>query len=165
MHLDSCAYVMSEEYKTRGCRFVCLFRPRGKKAKNCMYTNGFFLWMDVVFLGWFVGSGPKEKNKKIVPNAFSKWLKVLLREREVLKLGLPESSFVCFFAFSGRKSNKGQYVVTYFWVVGKAVDWPTITNDLVTELFWHVWGSCKRPYDNKSVSSFLIASFLWSLQS
>jgi hypothetical protein len=36
------------------------------------------------------------------------------REREVLKLGLPESSFVCFFAFSGRKSNKGQYVVTYF---------------------------------------------------
>jgi hypothetical protein len=49
-------------------------------------------------------------------------------------------------------------------LLGRQFHWPTITNDLVTELFWHVWGSCKRPYDNKSVSSLLLASFLSSLQ-
>jgi hypothetical protein len=163
MHLGSCAYVMSKEYKTRGCRFVCLFRSRGKKIKE-LYVHTWVFSLNGCSFFWLICLFRSQRKKqKIVPKMVVGLERE--REREVLKLGLTKSSFVYFFCLFRKEIQQGS-MLSHTWSCWEAswlahhYQWSGYRT-----LLWHVWGPAKGHMTIKVFPHFqLLVFFLWSLQ-
>jgi hypothetical protein len=100
--------------------FVCLFvQVLGKKNKEFYVHTWVSSLNGCSFFGWFFCSGPKEKNKKLYLRFSQNGCRFFWeREREVLKLGLPKSSFVCFLPFQEGNPTRVN-VVTYFELLAR----------------------------------------------